>query len=152
MTKPKTQAQLDRAADLRLRKTYGLSLDEYNMMEADGGCWICGSKPVGRRLHVDHDHGWKKIKIVSKNYLDCWQAIAVYNGREFYSTARTKSEVVRDVKQQLKRNSVRGLLCYPHNAGLQKFQDNRDLMRNAANYLDKFFTFGSPLSGQKESV
>lgn len=145
----KTQTQLDRAADQRLRKVYGISLVEYEQLleMGGGGCWICASKPTARRLHVDHDHGWKKIKVVSKNYPDCWQAVAMYNDVEYYSIGRTKREAVREVKSKLRRASVRGLLCYPHNAGLQKFSDNPKLLWNAGSYLNNFTQGICPVNG-----
>ena len=138
MSKPKTQAQLDRATDQRLRKTYGVGLDWYEdrLLLQNGGCAVCRRPPGTKRLHVDHDHGWKKVKVTSTNYPDCWQAVAVYNGTEFYSTGRTKSVVVKEVKDKLKQASIRGLLCYTHNAGLQKFQDSPSFLRSAADYLE----------------
>lgn len=53
----------ERHLDLHLRRSYGITLFEYNRMltEQGGGCGICGaresrSKGQGVRLHVDHDH------------------------------------------------------------------------------------------------
>jgi hypothetical protein len=45
-----------RIEDYRLRKTYGISLAQFNeMVDGQGGrCAICGIRPV--RLHIDHDH------------------------------------------------------------------------------------------------
>ncbi len=52
-------------ADARLRRTYGITLAEYNRCAAlsDNACWICGSRPKTRRLHTDHKHvkGYKKM-------------------------------------------------------------------------------------------
>ena len=67
-----------------------------------------------------------------------WAATAHYNGRDYVEQAKKKSEARKLLKEQLKRASVRGLLCYPHNAGLQKFRDNPQFLRNAANYLGWF--------------
>lgn len=41
-----------------LQKIYGITLEEYNgLLESqDGGCAICGRKPTGKALHVDHNH------------------------------------------------------------------------------------------------
>jgi len=46
-----------------LRREYGLSLEEYEIMEADG-CAICGVKRSknGRRLSVDHNHATGKVR------------------------------------------------------------------------------------------
>lgn len=50
----------DRAADKRLQRTYGITLDQYDLMlEAQGGrCAICPrpAESMNTRLHVDHDH------------------------------------------------------------------------------------------------
>ena len=53
----------ERQLDCHLRRTYGITLEEYNRLlnEQGGGCGICGkrkggSKNQGVRLHVDHDH------------------------------------------------------------------------------------------------
>ena len=157
MKKPKTQQQLDRATDLRLQKTYNITLDDYNKLLAagDGKCWICQSLPGTRRLHVDHDHSWKKVKITTTNYSDCWQAIAGYNGAEYYDTGRTKSGVLREVKRQLKRASVRGLCCAWCNRGLRFYKDNAESLMRAHEYIENF-GFGhtakileSPLTGQE---
>jgi hypothetical protein len=135
----KTQAQLDRATDLRLQKAYGISLREYEVMLycAGGGCQICGKPPGSKRLHVDHDHGWKKVKIVSKKYPDAWNAKAVYHGKEFNADKKTKSTAIRDIRIQLKRASVRGILCAWCNRGLRYYRDTPELMQNAAAYLRK---------------
>lgn len=45
-----------------LQRTYGISLEDYNLHLAEQGglCKICGNPPsgkgIGGRLHVDHDH------------------------------------------------------------------------------------------------
>jgi hypothetical protein len=156
MTKPKTQAQLDRATDLRLMKTYGVGLDWYNKQftKQNYGCAICASGPGTRRLHVDHDHAWKKVKIAAskiseKNSLSgtIWEACAEYLGKSYYDTGDTKSLAIRTIKRQLLRDSVRGLLCYTCNAGLQKFADNPERLRAAADYLARH---QSPDNGQYE--
>ena len=57
--------------DRYLRRTYGITADEYELLLAayDGGCWVCGKKPkVGqRRLHVEHDHKTGRVR-----GLACW--------------------------------------------------------------------------------
>jgi hypothetical protein len=149
MRKPKTQAQADRATDQRMLKVYGRGLDWYNeQFERQGGeCAICHRPPTSRRLHIDHDHGWKKVKIETGRRYEGWFASAKYLLNVFISYAEKRSLAVRDLKNQLKRASIRGLLCYSHNAGLQKFQDNPDLLRNAAKYLENHRD--RPLPGQE---
>ena len=46
------------ARDSYLRRTYGITEAEYNLIlkEQHGVCWICGQPPKKRRLHVDHKH------------------------------------------------------------------------------------------------
>ena len=148
--KPKTKAQLDKDADRRLQKTYNITLREYEEMAKrnNGCCWVSG-KPAGtRRLHVDHDHAWKKAKIWTVKVNGLWSVAARYNGGEYVGVNSKKSLAVLQVKRQLLRASVRGLLSYQINAGLQKFGDDPILLRAAANYLENFQK-GSPLSGQE---
>lgn len=140
MSKPKTQAQLDKATDQRLQKTYNKSLKWYNeqLKKQNYGCGICGRPAGERRLHVDHDHSWKKVQIETGKHEGKWTASAEYNGNIYVSFSVKKSLAVRDLKRQLLGASVRGLLCYTHNAGLQKFQDNPEFLKQAAGYLEKF--------------
>lgn len=58
------QEKKDRATDLRLRRTYGISLAEYNSMIAEQGnrCWICGRFPKKLRLFTDHNHATGKVR------------------------------------------------------------------------------------------
>jgi hypothetical protein len=137
MSKPKTQAQLDKATDQRLKKTYGVGLDWYEktLKEQGGGCAICHRPPGTRRLHVDHDQSAKKVKIKTFKANGMWEAEATYNGKTLVARYRNKREAVQGVKNRLKVESVRGLLCYSHNAGLQKFQDNPEYLKAAAEYL-----------------
>lgn len=48
----------------RVQVTYGLQPGEYQMMldRQDGGCAICGKKPVTMRLAVDHDHQTGRVR------------------------------------------------------------------------------------------
>ena len=143
MPKPKTQAQIDRTTDARLLKKYGVGLDWYNtQLEKQGGvCAITGQPPGTRRLHVDHDHSWTKIEVSTDSRGmftgdKKWAAYAEYCGGEFYGFGRTKSVAQRQVKALLKRASVRGLLTYRANVGLEKFSDNAVWLRAAAKYLE----------------
>ena len=57
-TKQKTEEQIRRGKDNRLRKTYGISMSEYEQMlsRKELGCWICGEPAKTVSLSVDHDH------------------------------------------------------------------------------------------------
>lgn len=50
----------DKARDYRLRRTYGITLAQYNniLMMQRYGCAVCGKsrQEEGRNLAVDHDH------------------------------------------------------------------------------------------------
>ena len=150
VSKPKTKAQLDRATDLRLQKTYNITLKDYEYLSAsnNGGCWICGAVPTNRRLHVDHDHSWKKVKIDTIKNEGKWGASAKYKGDVFVCVQDKKSLAVRGLKRMLLRASIRGLLCYAHNTGLQRFQDDTGWLLSAARYLQKF-QVESPLTGRE---
>lgn len=54
----------DRAADLRLQREYGRTLEEYNkvLKYQKGGCGICHNPPKTVRLAVDHCHTSGKIR------------------------------------------------------------------------------------------
>lgn len=55
----KKQANRVASRDAYLRKTYNISLAEYEALAAvyQGGCWICRTLPKpGKNLAVDHDH------------------------------------------------------------------------------------------------
>lgn len=47
-----------------LRRKYGLTVEEYeSLLEGQGGaCALCGVKPEGRRLLVDHDHETNRVR------------------------------------------------------------------------------------------
>ncbi len=92
-------------ADVRYRRTYGITLREYEkILESQGGkCAICGCPPPasGRRLHLDHKHvrGFKKMPASEK------------------------------------RKYIRGVICWRNNSGLAKFRDDASALANASTYL-----------------
>ena len=146
VSKPKTQAQLDKATDQRLKKKYGVGLDWYNLQLSlqGGGCAICGSTPKTRALHIDHDHSYTKVKITSKKIGKTWGASGYVFGRRVCSDGNQEVQVVREVKGKLKVASVRGLLCFPHNTALRHFADNPEFLRSAADYLEAHQTPPEP--------
>lgn len=54
----------DYAREERLKKNFGITIEEYNLMvkNQDNKCAICGSIPTKKRLAVDHDHKTNKIR------------------------------------------------------------------------------------------
>lgn len=56
--------------DAYLRKTYGITQEEYLVMAArySGTCWVCRVPPKpGKNLAVDHDHKLAKTEGVRKS-------------------------------------------------------------------------------------
>lgn len=103
----------DRAADLRLRRTYGITLAEYNLQlkKQKGICAICGRPPKKVRLAVDHNHAVERAKITATPYGDEYSARAVVGDFVHFARGKTKAEAVGTLRLHLKRMSVRGLLC-----------------------------------------
>ena len=52
----------EKKRDAYLRKTYGITLEDYGVILAfqGGVCAICSRPPAGRALHLDHDHVTKR--------------------------------------------------------------------------------------------
>ena len=137
--------------DKRLRKTYGITLYEYNaLLAAQGdGCSICGAAPVTRALHVDHDHALARTKIRVKKMqfsgLSLWHAEARRDGNIFEATEATRQKAIENVRSGLLRRSIRGLVCHRCNRGLQMFSDVVERLESAAAYLRRFAEKGSPI-------
>lgn len=136
--------------DILYRRKYGLSAAEYDQLLANqgGGCRICHRPPKKLPLSVDHDHNFQRVKIRLKKvelprivgYPPSyhWEATATYRGYEFKAYALNQYEARRDVRQQLKRASIRGLLCWLCNTGLRKFGHAIDRLADAAMYLRRW--------------
>lgn len=92
---PEAQALASRKS--RLKKTWGLTLGQYDeMVDAQmGRCHLCHRPPTRNNLAVDHDH---------------------VTGR------------------------VRMLLCDPCNLGIGSLRDDPELLRRAADYIERFRT------------
>lgn len=139
MAKLKTQQQKDKATSVRLLKTYGITLSEYDaMLKSQGSvCKICQRPPTNRRLHTDHCHSLVRTKISSFKALPGkWVATIDELGIERFGS--TKSEAVRKTRQALKRKSVRGLLCSWCNRGLRYYHDDPDILASASLYIKNF--------------
>lgn len=141
MKKSSSLSELEKknlAANKSLQQKYGITLVEYNdiLEKQGGGCAICGKKPnPERRLHTDHDHKVPNLKILSWKIEDRWIAMLAPH---VYAEGRYKRDALRKARQQLKKASVRGILCWPCNRALRPWNDNPDLMEKAAEYLRKY--------------
>lgn len=141
MAKPKTQAQLDQATDMRLQKQYGKSLEWYEeKFEEQGGCAVCGDQPGTRRLNVDHDHTYTKVKIATEKDLatGLWMIEADYRNQHFGTMNKNRNLGIQEMKLTLKSASVRGLLCHRCNRAMILFRDRVDLLDKAIGYLVDF--------------
>lgn len=141
-----------------LKKTYGISLDEHNkLLESQGGlCGICREqrKEGAKNFAVDHDHKALYFRIDSKKENGIWTALLsteqdenCYCAPSYYMRAtmhsgKTKSEAIRSLRKELKRLSVRGLLCFKCNTLLRKLYDSARIAHNASIYLARHQTEG----------
>lgn len=146
--KPKTPEQMDKETNARLLRTYGISLDEYKEMleQQNGGCAICGRPPGDKRLHVDHDHRFDRVKLKSVKTELGWKTTTPENFVPWVSAyGKTKSIALKTVRQQLRRLSIRGLLDWKCNVAIQKFQDNPNKLEAAAVYIRRFHAKHAPI-------
>ena len=133
-----------RAENYGLLRSYGITLKQQRkqLKKQKGKCWICreskNKKGELYKLATDHDHKWKRAKITSKKRSSGWKSKAIYRGKEFVGCGRTKSLALKDIKQKLKRRSVRGLICWPCNRALRAWNDDPVKMKVAAEYLERW--------------
>lgn len=135
------------ARDKYLRRKFLISEAEYNaQLSKQKGACVCGRLPGTRALAVDHDHAIEKWRVVSIKETagcleQCWRAWPEHGvGALYFSeTGKTKSEAIRNVKAKLKRLSIRALLCYRCNSGIQRFQDDPQRLRKAAEFLEDYY-------------
>jgi Recombination endonuclease VII len=131
----------DVAVDRRLKKVYGISLSEYEMLleEQEGVCAVCGAPPKTRRLHVDHDHKVAAMKLENVHKLPItgkWTGEIPHFGVNF--VCETKKQLYKEARHFLQRKSIRGLLCHRCNRGLQAFQDSHIRLSRASAYVAAF--------------
>lgn len=142
-----------KSKDKRLQRTYGITLEQHNRRSNSQGkkCWICrvrkNSKGKVKDLHVDHWHWLAKVKVkLEKLKNGYWKAYNVEATRYGYSIpeakfkfkSRNKRKAKKQVTQCLKRAANRGLICWPCNAGIHRWDDPIKL-RRALKYLDVYF-------------
>lgn len=147
----RTEAQ---KRDAYYRKKYGVGLDWYEAKFEEQGraCGICKEPPEeGVRLAVDHDHKWKYFKLDTwKEDEFCWASRLAEEQEEFCAQAyrdkpgicyiglgQKKHQAIQEIRRELQRLSVRGLLCFKCNTTLRKLYDNATIAANAAEYLRK---------------
>ncbi len=143
-------------ADARRLKKYFVTPDWYDG-KARKGCAICGKipDPEGISLHVDHDHSIRDRKVVAERTssvgpcrVNGWRASALYHGILYSADSIQKNKAISDVRRQLKRASVRGLLCWACNKALGRARfggqkDNQVLIQRAADYLKQHYHQGA---------
>lgn len=130
----------DKTKDRYLRKKYGMTLQGYREELAlhDGKCAICGKPPGVRSLHVDHDHGYRKIPVTKFKVGTIWVATAVYRGWKFWFEDPVMRVALFKLREALKANSIRGLICFPCNRTLRSGNNNAAVFESAARYLTSF--------------
>lgn len=132
----------DKKRDSYYRRKYFVTLDWYNRRfeEQNGCCGIC-RRPQNlftKRFAVDHCHLWSVIKIETCKVNGEWYACTSNNAPAHYLAeggGKTKSQAIRSVRHDLRRKSVRGLLCPFCNRGLRFYADDPTRLANAAEYL-----------------
>lgn len=132
----------EHARNLFLQRLYGITSAEYEqILRNQGGvCAICGRPPKidGNRLHVDHDHKIEKTRITVIRVFDGFKAFACIKNDVLTCENISKKNAKAYVKKMLKKASVRGIVCWHCNTGLQKYSDSPQVLRKAALYLEKF--------------
>lgn len=119
----------EKVLDSKYRKKFGWSLNEVNRLsEKQGGvCAICKRPPKTNRLSVDHDHAYDraKVKVIKTFFPTGFLAYAEVYGEPFSAEAVSRADAKELLRCLLRRASVRGLLCFLCNGGIQKFEDSK---------------------------
>src|SRR6266576_4691071 len=128
-------------------KKFGWSLAEVDaLFESQGNvCAACGRPPGERRMSVDHDHAYDRVKIIVSKYgSQGWFAEGNFEGQHCYDVQPTRKLAREVVRRMLRRLSIRGGLCFLCNSGLQKFEDSKaplppaERLDRLAQYLRRF--------------
>lgn len=143
----------EKAKDSRLQRTYNVTLKERKSRakKQNNKCILCrkkrNAKGEVKELHVDHWHAIANVKIklvrLKKNF---WQAYnESFNKYGYHLPERTytfkssnKKKAKKYVRQKLKKMANRGLVCWPCNSGLHRWDDLEKLKR-AVKYLEEYF-------------
>jgi hypothetical protein len=144
-------ARREQIADKRLQRVYGIEPGTYDRMLAEQGgvCAITLQPPKpSKRLAVDHAHSYDRVKIHHLKVKDGWATVSgiAPDGKQYGVSGPSRSKNKIAVKQMLRARSVRGLLSWRVNKGLQYFQDDPAQLRRAAEYLE---AFGKRIGGVK---
>lgn len=91
-------------------------------------CYICHRPPGDRRMAVDHDHAYDRVKIRARKMTDGRWAVGADEPQlnvliEFYG--HDKKALRKMVRLSLRARSVRGRLCMRCNKGIQMFEDSK---------------------------
>jgi hypothetical protein len=118
--------------------SFNLTLAEYvERLEQQGKvCKICGRPPGKNRLSVDHDHKADRVKIivVKTKFGQSFYACSQYKGRlyEAFGTNRDMAKTL--VRRDMRHDSIRGLLCFLCNGGIQHFEDSKAPLKPAERF------------------
>lgn len=146
--------QEERKRDRYLRNQYGMSLKERTKRERKQKhrCAIC-RKPTEecaskKGLHVDHWHALAKVKIKTAKVLNTnswmaynadFQRFGIHLPEQYLRvTMENKKKAVKEVRMRLRRMANRGLLCWPCNSGVHRWDDPVKL-RRALHYMELYF-------------
>lgn len=148
----------EKAKDARLRKTYGITLEQYNqlLVAQDNKCAIC-RRPVSdfKVMNVDHFHfkisiirctpdeplfGFAENALCSLQYNHGWVAVAHFDHIVLpWRWSKTKDVVKAMAKRDALPHSIRGILCPGrHGTGCNTKLGRADsipFLENALSYL-----------------
>ena len=132
----------DRAKDRRLRKKFGISLEEHNLRRANqrDRCAICaGPLDAYGPAHTDHFHfkvkAFRATQPCPKDLKWYAQAYDERGRVVFLQRAGTKEQAVKAVRTVAMPWSIRGLLCFKCNKGLGSIERFFDAASHPENLL-----------------